>query len=433
MLAANHPNAIHNLNQQPMRSRCRLSSVLLVLEAASIADAFTPASRPSFSASATNKNQGHVPSLSKTRRRRTFPSPSSGEQEFWPLFDTPPADIVVIDDVEKALEGIEDLVAGNVQDAFELLEQQAEDVAEFFEEGGEEEGAELPHVDMDDDDVVHVVIQTDAVTQEDNIDTSKEELAGDIIETMQEDDSQVTMLEEREAAVSASLYMNPATNKIASNLVVTWEPAVAEILDRMQRLSNPSRPFLVGLVGIPGSGKSTSAEIVTALLGGSDDDHDDDHAIVMPMDGYHTPLQQLADSDNAADLIYRRGAPDTFDPAALFEKLNEIAYGDAETVTLPGFDHAQGDPVPNQHTFTRRKNKVVIVEGIYLLHDSDGWDVMKGLFDWTIYIDADVDTCIERLKVSLIYLFSPFFRRRIFLLTYIVLFDLSICVWRIGS
>ena len=65
--------------------------------------------------------------------------------------------------------------------------------------------------------------------------------------------------------------------------------------------------------------------------------------------------------------------------------------------------------MPNQHTFTRRKNKVVIVEGIYLLHDSDGWDVMKRLFDWTIYIDADVDTCIERLKVSLIYLLSPFF------------------------
>ena len=323
--------------------------------------------------------------------------PSSSEF-VWSLFDTPPADIVVVDDVETALEEIEDLVPETVQDAFELLEQQAEEVAEFFEEGGEEEGAELTPVDMDDDDI-QVVIQTDVVTQEDDIDTSKEELAGEIIEAMQEDEAQMTMLEEREAAVSASLYMNPATGKIASNLVVTWEPAVAEILDRMQRLSNPSRPFLVGLVGIPGSGKSTSAEIVTTLLGGLDDSYDDDHAIVMPMDGYHIPLQDLADSDNAADLIYRRGAPDTFDPAALFEKLNDIAYGDAETVTLPGFDHAQGDPVPNQHTFTRSKNKIVIVEGIYLLHDSDGWEVMKRLFDWTIYIDADVDTCIERLKI----------------------------------
>mmetsp|Transcript_4885 Transcript_4885/g.13791 ORF Transcript_4885/g.13791 Transcript_4885/m.13791 type:complete len:428 (+) Transcript_4885:84-1367(+) len=382
-----------------MRSRCRLSgSVLLLLETASVADAFTPA-RPALSASSANsKNQRHVPSLSKTRRRRTPPSPSG--EEFWSLFDTPPSEMLVMGDVENALEGIEErLVPGTVQDAFELLEQQAEDVAEFFEEGREQEGAELTSVDMDDDDAVHVVIQTDIVTQEDGIDTSKEELAGDIMEAMQEDEADMTMLEDREAAVSASLYMNPATGKIASNLVVTWEPAVAEILDRMQRLSNPSRPFLVGLVGIPGSGKSTSAEIVTTLLGGLDDSYDDDHAIVMPMDGYHIPLQQLADSDNAADLIYRRGAPDTFDPTALFEKLNEIAYGDAETVTLPGFDHAQGDPVPNQHTFARSENKVVIVEGIYLLHDSDGWEVMKRLFDWTIYIDADVDTCIERLKI----------------------------------
>jgi pantothenate kinase len=339
-----------------------------------------------------NHDRHHVPSLSKTRRRRTPPSPHGAE--FWSLFDAPPTDIVVFDDVEDSLEEIEDLAPKTVEDAFELLEQQAEDVAEFFEEGGVEEGAEMTHVDMDDDGI-QVVIQSSVV----DIGTSKEELAGDIIEAMQEDEADMTMLAEREAAVSASLYMNPATGKIASNLVVTWEPAVAEILDRMQRLSNPSRPFLVGLVGIPGSGKSTSAEIVTTLLGGLGDGYGENHAIVMPMDGYHIPLQDLAESDNAADLIYRRGAPDTFDPAALFEKLNEIAYGDAETVTLPGFDHAKGDPVPNQHTFTRSENKVVIVEGIYLLHDSDGWEVMKRLFDWTIYIDADVDTCIERLKI----------------------------------
>eukprot|EP00567_Pseudictyota_dubia_P011180 CAMPEP_0197434892 /NCGR_PEP_ID=MMETSP1175-20131217/2544_1 /TAXON_ID=1003142 /ORGANISM="Triceratium dubium, Strain CCMP147" /LENGTH=418 /DNA_ID=CAMNT_0042963755 /DNA_START=122 /DNA_END=1378 /DNA_ORIENTATION=- len=373
-----------------MSARFRPKPLLLLFEAATVAAAFTT-TRPAFSpCSVTTNNRRHdVPSPSKTRRK----APPSGD--FWSLFDAPPAEIVIIDDVGDALEEIEEL---GVNDAFALLEQQAEEVAEFLEEGGEEEGAELAPVDMDDDDV-QVVIQTEAVTEEDDLDISKEELAGEIIEAMQEDEAEMTKLEEREAAVSASLYMNPATGKIASNLVVTWEPAVAEILDRMQRLSNPSRPFLVGLVGIPGSGKSTCAEIVTTLVGGMDDGYDDDHAIVMPMDGYHIPLQRLAESDDAADLIYRRGAPDTFEPASLFDKLNEIAYGDSETVTLPGFDHSQGDPVPNQHTFTRSKNKIVIVEGIYLLHDSDGWEVMKRLFDWTIYIDADVDTCIERLKI----------------------------------
>jgi pantothenate kinase len=196
-----------------------------------------------------------------------------------------------------------------------------------------------------------------------------------------------------EAAVSASLYMNPATTKIASNLVVTWEPAVAELLDRMSRVSNPTRPFLVGIIGIPGSGKSTSSEIIKAFL-----DVNEERSIVMPMDGFHLPLQKLAEHPNAADMIYRRGAPDTFDPAGLATALRKIAHGQEDSVCIPGFDHAKGDPVQDQHKFERERHKIVICEGIYLLHDSDGWENIKSFFDWTIYIDANVDACIERLK-----------------------------------
>jgi len=297
------------------------------------------------------------------------------------LFDLPPSEVVVTDDWEKAVDEIESPTS--IEEAIEALEQQTASAAK--DEGPYDDGKK------------QVVVQSEG--KESKIVTSKEKLAGDIIESMTTKESDRTDLADREAAVSASLYMNPATGKIASNLIITWEPAVAEILDRMERLSNPSRPLMVGLVGIPGSGKSTSADIVTTLLGGMDDSQDEERAIVMPMDGYHLPLQTLAQSENSADLIYRRGAPDTFDPESLLKALNEIAYGNFETVTLPGFDHAQGDPVPNQHTFKRSKHKIVIVEGIYLLHDDDGWEPIKRLFDWTIYIDADVDACIERLKI----------------------------------
>jgi len=116
------------------------------------------------------------------------------------------------------------------------------------------------------------------------------------------------------------------------------------------------------------------------------------------MDGFHLPLQALAERPNAADMIYRRGAPDTFDPAGLARELSRIAYGDEPTVSIPGFDHAQGDPVPEQHTFEREQHQIVICEGIYLLHDDHGWESIKSFFDWTLYIDADVDACIERLK-----------------------------------
>jgi pantothenate kinase len=202
------------------------------------------------------------------------------------------------------------------------------------------------------------------------------------------------LLEERtEAKATASLYMNPVTAKIASNVKITWEPQVAELLLAMEKVSNPNRPMMVGLVGIPGSGKSTSAEILATLLRVNGRG-----TLVMPHDGFHIPLAKLTELPDAERAIYTRGAPDTFDPAFLAETLTRISYGKEPTVSVPGFDHAVGDPVPNQHVFERSKHRIVLCEGLYLLHDDNGWERIKSFFDWTIYIEADVDACIERLK-----------------------------------
>jgi pantothenate kinase len=189
--------------------------------------------------------------------------------------------------------------------------------------------------------------------------------------------------------------------------IITWEPQVAELLRRLEQVSNPTRPFMVALVGIPGSGKSTSAGILQALLGGGgqQEDRGSSSVFIMPMDGFHIPLADLAKrDDDAADVIYRRGAPDTFDVAALQQALHQIAYGKDENsstvaiVSIPGFDHSVGDPIPNQHTFHRDLHRIVLCEGLYLLHDDNGWQHVKSVFDWTIYIDANIDDCIERLK-----------------------------------
>ena len=195
-------------------------------------------------------------------------------------------------------------------------------------------------------------------------------------------------------AQSASIYMNPATQKLASDLDVTWEPDVADMVKALQRLkakSGSKTPLLVGVIGIPGSGKSTSCDILASYL---------DRALVMPMDGYHLSLEQLADMPDPADVIYRRGAPDTFDPESLKKDLEKIKFDIAlDKVSIPGFDHAVGDPQPEQHTFVRADHDIVIVEGIYLLHNNDGWEHVKPLLDFCIYIEADVDVCIDRLKI----------------------------------
>jgi pantothenate kinase len=115
-------------------------------------------------------------------------------------------------------------------------------------------------------------------------------------------------------------------------------------------------------------------------------------------DGYHLSLEELAKLPDADEKIYRRGATDTFNPAALARDLERIAHGKEATVHIPGFDHALGDPVTDQHVFERERHRVVICEGLYLLHDKDGWEHIQKFLDWTIFIEADVDVCIDRLK-----------------------------------
>jgi pantothenate kinase len=171
---------------------------------------------------------------------------------------------------------------------------------------------------------------------------------------------------------------------------------------------------MVALCGVPGSGKTISSTLLAKNL---QNQHGID-TMVMSHDGYdHYPLEYPKTLPNAKDAIYRRGAPDTFDAPALWRDLRRImgcknedkdsmisaptnANNDDDLIlTLPGFDHAKGDPEPNVHTFDRARHQVVICEGLYLLHDKDGWQDVASIFDLTVFIDANVNDCIDRLKI----------------------------------
>ena len=135
--------------------------------------------------------------------------------------------------------------------------------------------------------------------------------------------------------------------------------------------------YLVAVAGIPGSGKTTFCRQLAAALHGS---------AVIPMDGYHLPLARLG----AADLA-RRGAPHTFDPAALrgdLERLRCQRHG-----LFPAFDHAKKDPEPDAIHVTEA-HRVVIVEGLYLLLGE--WSLTH-LFDLTLFIDCTEEVAAERL------------------------------------
>lgn len=186
-----------------------------------------------------------------------------------------------------------------------------------------------------------------------------------------------------------------------SSHLVSWEYDMSvRIMKEMKERGTSfqegrRRPYMVALAGCPGSGKTTSSWILKSLL-----EKQGVECMIVPHDGYHYPMAFLKTWEDAEQAIYRRGAPDTFDPVSLYRDLDRIRnHLDESLVQIPGFDHAKGDPEPNQHSFDRNRHVLVLCEGLYLLHAQDGWRDIATLFDLTIFLQLPLDICIQRVKV----------------------------------
>lgn len=148
------------------------------------------------------------------------------------------------------------------------------------------------------------------------------------------------------------------------------------------KASSHSGRFIVAIAGPPACGKSTLAADLAREIGPG--------ARVVAMDGFHFDDAILTARGHQS----RKGAPHTFDVAGLAHCLGRIRAG--EVVAVPVFDRdlelarAGADVVQSD-------DRIILVEGNYLLLTAEPWAALRDLFDFRILVRASEEVLTQRL------------------------------------
>jgi pantothenate kinase len=153
---------------------------------------------------------------------------------------------------------------------------------------------------------------------------------------------------------------------------------------RLEALMAGGGRRILGIAGLPGSGKSTlSAQLLQAVPG----------AVNVPMDGFHLANAELQRLGRAA----RKGAPDTFDASgyvALLRRLRSPVEG--ETVYAPAFHREIEEPIAGEIAVPADA-RLVITEGNYLLMEEGAWRDVRPLLDEVWFVDVDDEQRLAQL------------------------------------
>jgi pantothenate kinase len=181
--------------------------------------------------------------------------------------------------------------------------------------------------------------------------------------------------------------------------------------------------ILVGIAGIPASGKTTFAHLLTGrinlVLNGrflagdthqssaeAERNNDDtaqlapdlhansphDQAILVGLDGWHLSRAQLDVFPEPQVAHDRRGSHWTFDGAgyvSFVRQLRDTSFiTNGKIITAPSFDHALKDPTPNAVSI-HPYHRIVIIEGLYVFLAVHPWSDGGLLLDerWFIQVD----------------------------------------------
>lgn len=150
----------------------------------------------------------------------------------------------------------------------------------------------------------------------------------------------------------------------------------------MNQISSP--PFVIGVAGGSGSGKSTVSQQVLASFGS------DVVSVVMQDDYYRDQTNLTPEQRRKQNYDH----PDAFDWPLLVQHVQALRNG--ETIEMPVYDFTISNR--SSETITVKPAPVIVIEGLFALHDPD----LRNMMSLKIFVDTAPDVrFIRRLQRDL--------------------------------
>ncbi|MDE0591468.1 phosphoribulokinase [Halocynthiibacter sp. C4] len=114
-------------------------------------------------------------------------------------------------------------------------------------------------------------------------------------------------------------------------------------------------------------------------------------AELVPMDGYHLDNRIL----KARGLLARKGAPETFDASGFCNAIRRLQSTEKE-LFFPLFDRQLDLSIANAIAI-HQETPIIVVEGNYLLLNSDPWKSLANVYSATIFVSPTLEVLENRL------------------------------------
>ena len=159
-----------------------------------------------------------------------------------------------------------------------------------------------------------------------------------------------------------------------------------DLVDHIIRKSDGSQRFIIAIAGPPGSGKSTLSEQLVEML-----KNRSIQSRIISLDGFHLENSIL----KRLGLLDRKGSPSTFDVPAFIQVMKRLAAYESD-VAIPKFDRKKDISI-ERASIVSTKDRILIVEGNYLLLNNKQWAELQDMWDETVFIDPGMEVLKKRL------------------------------------